>query len=255
MSNLSSADIIKPLVPRAAALAVVEASPEPRRRLGRRRSLDGQRFGRLVVRKSYAEQYGRKWFDLCNCDCGKECLVARSRITSGRTQSCGCLRLECNITHGLSKSPTHRSWAHMIQRATNPNNDASEYYSGRGITVCERWKSFDNFLADMGLRPDGLTLERKNVNGNYDPCNCEWATRKRQMENRRNALRLTHNGETLGLKQWAVRVGIPYRTLAERVKSGMSAELALTLTNKRGYVNRFLHNQVPKDKRQPIPTP
>lgn len=91
------------------------------------------------------------------------------------------------VTHGKSKTPTYYSWDSMIQRCTNPNSPAWPYYGGRGITVCERWRKFSNFLADMGVRPDDLVLDRIDNDGNYEPGNCRWTDWETQNNNRRRA--------------------------------------------------------------------
>ena len=143
--------------------------------------LTGKRFGRLFV-LSVAD---RKYHLICVCDCGNKCTVAISSLKSGSTQSCGCLRLERSKTHGMSHIPEFRVWNSMLERCNNPNNKRYCDYGGRGIKVCERWMDFKNFIADMGFRPKGLTLERINNDKGYSPSNCKWDTGENQARNRR----------------------------------------------------------------------
>lgn len=149
-----------------------------------RNDITGQRFGRLVV-IGYAG-HGR-W--LCACDCGRQARPIKYHLRNGDTRSCGCLYRESignrTRTHGLGHTRLNWVWSAMIQRCTNPNNKRWESYGGRGITVCARWRSFENFLADMGKRPRGLTLERLNNDKGYEPANCAWRSHTNQANNRR----------------------------------------------------------------------
>lgn len=166
--------------------------------------LVGQRFGRLFV-SARGPNKGTKATWQCACDCGQPSRFALTThdLRSGKTRSCGCLRAEMMraeggkrlYKHGQAGSHvggsapptrTYRSWLAMHRRCRNPEKI---YYAGRGITVCERWSSFENFLADMGERPERKTLDRINVDGNYEPSNCRWATAKEQAENRRKPVR------------------------------------------------------------------
>ncbi len=159
-------------------------------------SLIGNRFGRLVVIADGPRILRAKSSQptsICLCDCGRKVQIFKSNLRRGTTNSCGCLQKEllakrCTI-HGQATRANHTrtyyKWCGMIKRCDNPNNPAWDDYGGRGIRVCERWKSFPNFLADMGEAPRGLTVGRKNNNGDYEPGNCEWQTYVVQNRNKR----------------------------------------------------------------------
>lgn len=157
----------------------------------RRKNITGKRFGRLLV-ISFVEMRGRSVRWLCRCDCGTERTFDGGSLRLGRAASCGCSHKgQMNAkTHGHTindaASPTYRSWYAMIKRCENPKAINFSNYGGRGIKVCEGWReSFAAFLADMGPRPDGCTLDRINNDGNYELTNCRWATRSQQLINQR----------------------------------------------------------------------
>ena len=179
-----------------------------------RLNLTGQRFGRLVATSSVEGYSPTKW--RCMCDCGAEVIVRTISLRSGNTTSCGCSR----ASHKASSTPTYRSWLAMRHRRNKP--------AYKDIPVCKRWEKFEAFLADMGERPNGTTLDRKNNRKGYFPSNCRWATKQQQSANRRSSLFFSYAGKTLCIAEWAREIGMHEDTLRRRLKRGMPIGTALT---------------------------
>lgn len=201
--------------------------------------LAGRVFTRLTVLSLSSERSssrGAKF--VCKCSCGETVTVSRSSLLQGNTKSCGCLKREdsserltqMKTTHGMTGSNEYHIWSSMIQRCTNPENGAYDQYGGRGISVCSRWRnSFESFYADMGPRPSvEHTLDRRDCDGNYEPGNCRWVTWDIQQNNRRNNVRVDHEGSNDTLSNIAKRSEVNYKTLWVRVrKKGMTVDEAI----------------------------
>lgn len=204
----------------------------------------GQVYGKYTVireaarRKNSEGQYVIRAF-LCVCECGVQKEVLLYSLRHHRSTSCGCDSRErailARLTHGESKrteqksSATYNTWSGMVNRCTNVRNKDYKRYGARGIRVCDRWRKFENFKADMGERPVGTTIDRINNNGDYSPQNCRWATIKQQNRNTRVTRFLTYKGERRPLPEWAEIVGIKYVTLLGRLNVlHWSVEKALT---------------------------
>lgn len=166
----------------------------------------------------------RKYHFLCRCVCGEVREVTKNGVRSGRSKSCGC-RGVVFVTHGATRgrkrTPEYTAWRSMISRCYMPSSTGYSWYGARGIRVCDRWRGKDGFtcfLADMGPRPGrGYSVDRVNVNGDYEPGNVRWATWVEQAGNRRNSLLLTHEGRTMPLTEWAEEVGILPATIWSRL--------------------------------------
>jgi hypothetical protein len=210
---------------------------------GRRgfQDLTGQTFGRLTV-IAFAGMRRRLSYWLCRCQCGKTLDVYRGHLRDGHTRSCGCLvgavtrarllgTIGVNATHGKHNSAEYGIWDCIKGRCENPRNRGWSYYGGRGIRVCEEWsKSFEAFFAFVGERPSPKhSIDRIDTNGNYEPGNVRWATRNEQQRNRRDSRRITHEGLTLSVWDWAERTGIPALVIWDRFRRGWSPARSLTV--------------------------
>lgn len=196
--------------------------------------LVGLKFGRWTVER-IADRYGRQkvkaWF--CLCECGVSKVVTETSLLTGFSKSCGCYKKDAArrqmTTHGMRNSPEFTAWDHMIARCTNTLNPHYHNYGGRGISVCETWRtSFVAFLTDMGHRPTpGHSLDRIDNDGNYNKDNCRWATYRQQQNNKRTNHILTCDGVSLSMTEWAEKAGMPRSTLARRISSGWPVDIAL----------------------------
>ena len=176
----------------------------------------GDRVSMLTLKApaGRTKDYKRLW--LCACDCGRQKIIRERSLLNGDTRSCGCLKIG-RITHGKSNTLIYFTWHNMLTRCFDKNTKDYDNYGGRGITVCERWRTFENFYKDMGNAPSEMTLDRQDNDGNYEPNNCRWVSRKVQNRNRRNRLTVTYLDETKPLQDWAVDLGIKYSTLRARL--------------------------------------
>ncbi len=181
----------------------------------------GLRLGRLVAVKFARRAADRHSVWLWQCDCGRTVEVAANAVKNGNTRSCGCLKDEGanHRTHGATGTTELAIWESMHQRCRNPNTVNYKHYGGRGIVVCERWQRFESFLSDMGRRPSmDVTLDRVDVNGNYEPSNCRWATAKEQHRNKRNTFWVKVNGARVSLTEACEVLSLHYEKTRQRMK-------------------------------------
>lgn len=184
--------------------------------------MEGKIFKRLtVLSRAGATTTGVATWNV-RCVCGEEYVVSGALLRIGRAQPCRCR------VHGMCGTPTYAAWESMKQRCLNPTARSFKNYGGRGITVCERWLAFENFLADMGVRPDGNELDRTDNSKGYSPENCRWVDRKTNNRNKRTNVMLSFSGRTQCLKDWATELGIHPTTLKKRMANGWPLETALT---------------------------
>lgn len=193
----------------------------------RRKDLTGKRFGKLTVvkyippseRKEKRKQY------LCKCDCGNDFYARGDSLRAGTNLSCGCYKEDRyrdghSKTHGMSHEKIYAIWCSMKARCYNPNNQGYTNYGGRGITVCKEWRnSFENFRdwAIANGYKEGLSIDRINVNGNYEPSNCQWITVSEQSDNKRGSRKITYKGKEYTARQLSKKFNIPYTTIYNNV--------------------------------------
>lgn len=206
---------------------------KPTKRGPRFKDLSGQRIGRLTVlhvARTVQAKHGTRIIWLCRCDCGATIESQTGNLSGGHTKSCGCLNSDTtaarNWKHGLAYSGTYYSWQQAKRRCFNVNATQYPHYGGRGITMCDQWRAdFSEFLADMGPRPEGHTLDRIDNDGNYEPANCRWATQREQAANQRKSILITKDGVTHCLAEWARIIGISQSSLYGRWKRAVRADI------------------------------
>lgn len=206
--------------------------------MGKIIDLTGKRFGKLTVIKKHNQDKWGGWNWLCMCDCGNETVVSGGHLRGLKTKSCGCSRKETkNFTHKMTGSRLYKVWHTMKSRCYYEKSEMFKHYGGRGITVCDEWKnSFISFYDwsikngyDENAERGQCTIDRIDVNGNYEPNNCRWATIKQQANNTRRNHFIKYNGKTQTVSQWANELGVEPDSIFNRLQKGFTEEEALTL--------------------------
>ena len=197
--------------------------------MSEKKDLTGLRFMHLLVLEEAGSDKNGRAMWLCKCDCGKFHKTLGKYLLSGDTTSCGCRRRKIlaettkrQTTHRMSGTPIYTKWVSMKDRCMNPSNSEYSSYGGRGIRICDEWiNSFENFYkwAISSGYSEGMTIDRINNNGNYEPTNCRWADLKTQANNTRRNHYLTYKGETKSLAEWAEIKKINYSTLRARINT------------------------------------
>lgn len=208
---------------------MAETHPNPRSR--KSKDLTGQQFYRFTVLSHYGvSRRGHLWE--CLCECGTKKILPTCML--GKTKSCGCFiadrLVEQNTKHGMKGTRTYKAWSSMRERCLCATHPRFSCYGGRGISICTRWDDFQNFLIDMGQAPKDKSLDRVDNNGNYEPSNCRWATRKEQNGNTRANRFITYDGKTMHVAAWAVALGIKPNRLYQHFSD--SSYIQKLLSNK-----------------------
>jgi len=189
----------------------------------------GMRFGKLVVVELHCSKmvgHQKRVLWRCLCDCGRESIVHASSLSSGYTNSCGCIRVgigkTINLKHGEAlKTKEYKAWAGAKSRCFDHGNHKYKNYGMRGITMCNSWLSYENFLRDMGRAPTKQhSLDRIDVNGNYEPGNCRWATSTIQANNKQNSIRINYNGDSKTMAEMASILSLSVAGVHWRIKQG-----------------------------------
>ena len=201
--------------------------------------LMGRMFGGWTVLSRATSSHGAsRW--KCRCECGNLRVVYSAGLLRGTSKSCGCRHAKMAaivmsrtmFRHGYTGTSTHRTWLSMIARCTGRYSTSYKDYGGRGIVVCARWLKFENFLADMGEKPEHLLLDRINNDGNYEPKNCRWTTRHEQNRNKRNNVWIEHNEKRMVEADWAMNFGMTHSNLRRELRRRSFADVFKSRTLK-----------------------
>jgi len=181
------------------------------------------KFNRLTIVERLPDRNHKTKVVRCLCDCGNYTVVQYSNLVTGHTKSCGCLNAEtvANLKHGMCYTTEYKSYKKMIERCYTETADNFKYYGGRGIKVCDRWlESFENFFADMGLKPSPKhSIDRfPDKKGNYEPSNCRWATQKEQANNTTRNVVYEYQGKSMNQSQWAEYLGVSREKISRHIK-------------------------------------
>jgi hypothetical protein len=198
--------------------------------------LTGLRFGRWIVLNRHGSIGNNSAWN-CLCDCGVEKIVNSQALREGHSSSCGCYRKEVMSSRmrlvkniNISESKTYKSWLKMRSRCNDMNDIGFNNYGGRGIKICKEWDNFLNFLKDMGERPKGTSIDRIDVDGNYEPKNCKWSSKQEQNGNRRNIRFVEIDGEKINMREASRRLNIDYYALRyQMIKRGKTLASALQI--------------------------
>lgn len=212
--------------------------------------LIGQIFGRLtVIGLDHKKQKinkkgikdGFKYFYKCQCECGNICIIDRNSLRFKRTQSCGCIKnelwLEARTTHNHSKTKLYNVWCGIKRRCYNTHQKSYKDYGAKGIIMCDEWlndfQTFYYWALGNGYK-EGLSIDRINTKGNYEPLNCRWIDKKGQARNKTTNINIEYGGQTKCLSEWATLLGVGRSTLKKRLNNGWGVEKAFTTPVKKG---------------------
>lgn len=192
--------------------------------------ISGNRFGNLTAIELY-ERKNNKDYWMCKCTCGRNHIAEYNNLIHGGIKSCGCLRKDQLLKHGKSDTRIYKIWQNMIARCYIESSTNYENYGGRGITVCSEWKEHPEKFIEWGMQSgyaNNLTIDRIDVNGNYEPSNCRWASYEEQANNKRNTIYIEYNGKKQTLREWCDELELPYNTIRNRYKKKWETERMFT---------------------------
>lgn len=199
--------------------------------MGKTIDITGQKFGRLTAIRVDHQTKDYRYYWLFKCDCGGEIVARKSEVMGGRLKFCKKCKYETQTKHGQKGTRLYSVWVSMKQRCTNKNHKSYKIYGGRGITFCKEWQNFEPFYKwaiengyDGNAKFRQCTLDRIDVNGNYEPNNCRWVSQKVQSENTRTANKITYKGETHCLSEWARILKIGRKSLEYKLNKGLPIE-------------------------------